>query len=181
MADASVRPATAEDAPAIARVQSAAWALAYAGVLPPDLLAGLGDEDAVATWAQAAGTPPSTRHVLLVAVEGDEVVGFAAVGPASDPDLRPGPDVEISALCVDPAHTGAGHGSRLVNAMADVLSGLGVEAVHVWVSEHDRDLRPFLEGAGWAEDGAHRRLDLHGDGTVVVDQRRLGTSIAEHG
>lgn len=181
MADTSVRPATAEDAKEIARIQAAAWSQAYAGVLPAEALAALADENAVAMWAQAAGAPPSARHVLLVAVAGTDVAGFAAMVPATDPDLRPGADAELSALCVDPARTGSGHGSRLVNAAADILSGLGVEVVAVWVSEHDRELRPFLEKAGWAEDGAHRRLDLHGDGTVVVDQRRLRTSLAEHG
>lgn len=181
MADASVRPARAEDAVAMARVQAAAWSRAYAGVLPAAVLDSLAGEDSVASWAQAAGTPPSSRHVVLVAADGTEVVGFAAVGPSPDPDLRPGQDVEITALCVDPGRTRSGHGSRLVNAVADVMSGLGAEALHVWVSEHDRDLRPFLEGAGWAADGAHRRLDLHGDGSVVVDQLRLRTSIAEHG
>ena len=40
-------------------------------------------------------------------------------------------------------------------------------------------LRPFLESAGWAADGAHRSLDLHDDGTVVVAQVRLNASIVE--
>lgn len=180
MADASVRAATPDDAAAIARVQREAWTQVYAGMLPADVLAAVGDEDSVAAWAQAAGTPPSPRHTVLVAVAGEEVVGFAAVAPSTDPDLRPGLDVEIAALSVAPGRAREGHGSRLVNAVADVMSGLGVAAVHVWVTERDEVLRAFLEKAGWAEDGAVRRLDLYGDADTVVTQRRLRVSIAEH-
>ena len=35
---------------------------------------------------RSLATPPSARHVLLVACAGDQVVGFAAVGPSDDAD-----------------------------------------------------------------------------------------------
>lgn len=178
MADASVRPASPGDAPAIAAVQGAVWSQVYAGVLPAEVLAGAAGPDALAAWERAVALPPSSRHAVLVADAGGEVVGFAAVAPSED--LSPG-EVELQALCVAPDRAGAGHGSRLVNAVADVLSGLGVTVVRVWVSPYEQVLRRFLEKAGWAEDGARRQLDLHGDGSVVVDQVRLAVSIAEHG
>ena len=37
--------------------------------------------------------------------------------------------------------------------------------------------RTFLTEAGWAPDGAHRELDLHGNGTVRVKQVRLHTDL----
>ena len=182
MADASVRPATAADAAGITRVQAAVWSRAYAGVLPSDALREVASEQATATWSAACATPPSARHRVLVAVTGgagdEAVVGFAAMGPVSDPDLDARHEVELHALCVDPARAGEGHGSRLVNAAADVLGGLGVTAVHVWLSRADGKLAEFLGGAGWAADGATRRLDLRGDGTVVVDQARWSTTLA---
>ena len=179
MADTSVRPAAPGDAPVIAAVQGAAWSQVYAGLLPPDMLAGVGSEDAVATWRQAIDAPPSHRHRVLVALAGDEVVGFAAMAPSSDPDLVAAEDVEVHALCVAPERTRAGHGSRLVNATADVMRGLAVAYLHVWVADGEDGLRHFLEGAGWADDGARRRLDLRGDGEVVVDQVRLRTSLVD--
>lgn len=181
MADASVRPASPEDAPAIARVQSAVWARVYGGVLPRAALEVAVGDAAVATWEQAIGLPPSPRHRVLVAVSGDAVAGFAALGPAEDPDLAEVAAGEIFALCVDPQREGAGHGSRLVNASADVMSGLGVAHLHVWLSPYETALRRFLEAAGWAADGAHRRLDLRGDGAVVVDQTRLATALSPPG
>lgn len=180
-AESSVRPAAAGDAAAIARVQAAVWARVYADVLPAAELEVAGGAAAVATWEQAIDLPPTPRHRVLVALGGDEVVGFAALGPAEDPDLTEVAAAEIFALCVDPAREGAGHGSRLVNAAADVMRGLGVRYLHVWLSSHESTLRRFLESAGWEHDGARRRLDLRGDGAVVVDQERLAAAIAPPG
>lgn len=46
-----------------------------------------------------------------------------------------------------------------------------------WVVASDDDLRAFLDGAGWAADGAHRELDLDGSGSVTVKQVRLHTDL----
>lgn len=177
MADVGVRPATAADAPAVAAVQQAAWTDTYRGALPAALLDGLAGDTAVAQWGLAVTAPPSGRHHLLVAVSGAAVVGFSAAGPSTD---RPSDhdDAELLAMGVLPARRNEGHGSRLVNATADVLRGDGFTSLGVWLSGTD-PLRAFLEGAGWAADGTVRRLDLHGDGVVVLDQLRLSTSIAD--
>ncbi len=179
MADTTVRPARPDDAPLIAAVQGAVWSQVYAGLLPPDTLAGAGSANAVATWRQAIDAPPSAQHRVLVALADDEVVGFVAMAPSSDPDLVAPEDVEVHALCVAPERTRVGHGSRLVNATADVMRGLAVGHLHVWVSDWEKGLRQFLERSGWADDGARRRLDLRGDGEVVVDQVRLATALAD--
>jgi ribosomal protein S18 acetylase RimI-like enzyme len=179
MADASVRPASPDDAPEIARIQAAVWSEVYRSVLPPDALAAATSEESADTWREAVAAPPSPRHRVLTALAGETVVGFVALGPASDPDLQPDLDAELHALCVDPGATGAGHGSRLVNASADVLRGAGFGHVHVWLSEAENELRTFLEKAGWADDGARRSLDLRGDGEVLVEQTRLRTVIAD--
>ena len=177
MADASVRAAGAADAPAVAAVQAAAWAQTFAGGLPPEVIDLLVGPDAVEQWRRAAAEPPSGRHRLLVAETAGDVVGFAAVGPAADADLDAHTAAELMAIGVLPGRTGEGHGSRLVNASVDHLRGDGFATAYVWLTDAD-PLRPFLESAGWAADGARRSLDLHGDGEVLVDQLRLHTSIA---
>jgi GNAT superfamily N-acetyltransferase len=178
MADASVRPAAREDAADIARIQAAVWGAAH-GDLPEDVLDAVGSAEAAEQWAAAASDPPTPRHRVLTALAGDRVVGFAALAPASDPDTVPALDGELLALCVDPAETGHGHGSRLVNAAADLARIDGVAHLHAWLSDGEAELRAFLVGAGWAADGARRRLDLRGDGDVVLDQTRLRTALVE--
>ena len=178
VADASVRPASTADAPELARIQAAVWGAAHSD-LPADVLEAVGSAEAAAQWASAAADPPSPRHRVLTALAGERVVGFAALAPASDPDTVPSLDGELLALCVDPAETGRGHGSRLVNAAADLARIDGVGHLHAWLSDGEADLRAFLVGAGWAADGATRSLDLRGDGDVVIDQTRLRTALVD--
>jgi len=121
VADASVRAGTAEDAPAVAAVQAAAWKQTFAGTLPPAVLDLLRGPRAIEQWRLAAAEPPSRRHHLLVAEAGADVVGFAAMGPATDPDTHAEMDAELVAIGVLPDHIGEGHGSRLVNAAVDHL------------------------------------------------------------
>ena len=49
----------------------------------------------------------------------------------------------------------------------------------VWLASTDDVRRAFLTEAGFAPDGAHRELDLHGDGSVRVKQVRLHADLTE--
>lgn len=178
MADASVRPAGEADAGTIARIQAAVWARVHGDRLPTEVLEAVGSPEAAGQWRTAATDPPSARHRVLVALAGDRVVGFAALAPAYDPDTAADQDGEVLALCVDPAESGHGHGSRLLNAVADVAREDGVRHLHVWLAAAETELRAFLESSGWAADGAVRSLDLTGDGAVRVGQVRLRTALA---
>jgi GNAT superfamily N-acetyltransferase len=181
MADVSVRLANVQDAADIAAVQAASWKDTFGGTLPPAVLGQLQDTPAVELWRRAVLDPPSPSHRLLVALSGTDVVGFAAIGPAGDPDSDALTDAELLAVGVLPDRAGEGHGSRLVNASVDLPRTDGFIRARVWLTDTDHALRQFLEGAGWADDGARRRLDLRGDGAVVVDQLRLDASISEPG
>lgn len=167
-ADASVRPARPADAPAIGAVQARAWRAAYADVLDADALGRLSADDLAQPWHEAVARPPSARHSVLVACAGSAVVGFAAVAPSGDPDAGPD-DGDLVVLAVDPAHRGAGHGSRLLAAGADTLRSAGVTTLRAWVPDDDTALRDFLASAGAAPDGAHRTL-------VAADGREVGVS-----
>lgn len=172
MTAASVRPAAADDVPALATVQRRTWGIAYADTLPKPALAAMLAEDAQERWRDAVCAPPSPRHGVLVALAGATVTGFAAFGPALDDGLDPAVTAEIYALLVDPAAQGAGHGSRLLNGSVDVLRETGFAAAVSWLFDTDAALAAFLEGAGWAVDGSTRDLDLGSP----VHQTRMATS-----
>jgi GNAT superfamily N-acetyltransferase len=176
-ADQSVRVAWANDAPAIAHVQARAWQHSYANLLPTAVLAGIDPEAFAQSWGEAIAKPPSARHRVLVALERNTVVGFAATAPSDDPDAKLD-DGEVVAFHVDPDATGAGHGSRLVSAVADTLRADGFGHARVWLITGDDAVRAFLEPAGWAADGAHRQLDLTGDGSSTLRQIRLQTDLS---
>jgi GNAT superfamily N-acetyltransferase len=108
----------------------------------------------------------------------EEVVGAAALAPASDPDLDADSCVELLVLTVDPERRGTGHGSRLLTAALQTAAADGEREAVVWVASADDSLRRFLEAAGWAADGAFRTLATDGDGDAAeLRQVRLGTSL----
>ena len=178
-ADVSARVAWSDDAPAIAAVQVRAWRTTYAELLPADVLAALDPEQIAAGWAQALARPADARHRVLVALERNLVTGFVVTGPGTDPDCDPVATGELSDLTVDPHKRGAGHGSRLLQAAADTLVADRFTRAVSWLPAADDELRGFLTAAGWGPDGAHRTLDLLGDGTTTVKQVRLHSALVD--
>lgn len=176
-ADVSCRVAWADDAAAMANVQVAAWRTSYVDLLPGDLLDSLAVDEVAAGWHEALRRPDDARKRVLVALEHNTVRGFAVTGPAADPDLDPIAVGEIADITVDPEHRGHGHGSRLLQAGIDTLSADRFGRAVIWVNATDDDLRRFLTESGFGPDGAHRELDLRGDGQVRIKQVRLHTEI----
>lgn len=162
MADVSVRPATAEDAAELGRIQVDTWRAAYADVVPQIVLAEVTAQSASTQWAAAITEPPTRRHHVLVALEQEWRVGFAAIGPAddleaSDPD--PNTTAELALILVEPRWGRRGHGSRLLAAATDHARADGMTRLVAWLPEGDAVTRDFLTSAGWAPDGLVRALD----------------------
>lgn len=178
-ADVSARVAWSDDAPAIAAVQVRAWRTSYADLLPPDVLASLDPASLTEGWRTALARPADARNRVLVALERNLVTGFVLTGPAADPDCDPVSIGELTDLTVDPHQRGAGHGSRLLQAAADTLNADRFTHAVSWLPAGDDALRTFLTGAGWGPDGAHRTLDLLGDGSTTVKQVRLHTQLSD--
>lgn len=163
-----VRPARTADVDTVVDVQVASWRAVYGALLPDRVAEELGGEEPrrqfQEQWTAALESPPTSKHRLVVATDQVDgvrtVTGFAAFGPAGDPDLWPATDAEIFALHVDPDRTRQGHGSRLINACVEYLAEDGFGTAHVWVPEAENALRSFFEAAGWGADGARREIDL---------------------
>jgi ribosomal protein S18 acetylase RimI-like enzyme len=179
VADVSVRPASPTDAPEIARIQIETWRTAYQTILPAQVLASLDQDTFAAQWLASVSEPPSMRHHILIAMEGESRVGFAAFGP--DADLQPeDPDPEttaaITVLLVEPRWGRRGHGSRLLAAVVDLARADGVTRLVAWVAAGDTASLEFYRSAGWESDGLRRELDT-GAGTVA--ELRLHASLAD--
>ncbi|NYG08064.1 ribosomal protein S18 acetylase RimI-like enzyme [Phycicoccus badiiscoriae] len=170
LADASVRVARESDAPAVGLVQATVWREAYAAVLPPDVLETFEPQAFTAVWRRSLAAPPQGVYRLLVACAGDQVVGFAAIGPSQDPDASPGTG-DLSALGVHPQARRVGHGSRLLNAAVDTLRGAGADRLHTWVLADDEGTRAFLLDAGLHPDGAFRDRVISPEGDTAREVR----------
>ena len=170
MADASVRRATVSDAPAVGLVQAEVFTRAYAGRVPPEVVAAFEPVAFTRAWRDGLSNPPAGAHALFVALAGAQVVGFVAVGPAQDPDA-PADRAEVTVLGVHPAGRRQGHGSRLLNAAADHVLSLGAGSMSAWVLVDDEATRAFLRSAGLEPDGAHRDRVVSGTGDTLREVR----------
>jgi GNAT superfamily N-acetyltransferase len=181
MPTSGVRLARTSDVDAIADVNVRCWQARLAGLVPDATLAALDPGDLAMTWASAILNPPHPAQRLLVAVDDDVVVGYAAWGPCADPDVDPGTG-ELLALEVDPGRCRSGHGSRLMAAAVDLGRTTGTLAAITWIQLADEPRRAFLVDAGWGPDSAYRDVEVGVDdtgGAMLVREVRLVTSLAD--
>jgi GNAT superfamily N-acetyltransferase len=146
-ADVSVRPAVPGDDVAMTAIQVGAWRADHHDVLGDDVLDALDTVRMREQWAAAISAPPGPGFGVLVACDGADVVGFAAVAPG-----------QLLALEVEPRHQRGGHGSRLLAAAVDRLRRDGATEVVTWVLDGDAGREAFLSGAGLGPDGRTRTL-----------------------
>lgn len=169
-ADVSVRVAWAADAPSIVAIQHEAWTAAWPGAVGVPGVDALVDQ-----WARIIEGPPDARIRVLVALERATVRGVALVHPCHDPDTDQLADAEIGEFLVAPAHRGAGHGSRLLQACVDTLRADHFSRAVWWVGATDDATRAFAVSAGWGPDGGHR--ELAEESGTTVKQVRLHTAL----
>jgi GNAT superfamily N-acetyltransferase len=169
VADVSVRPAREDDASEIGRVQIVTWQTAYSSILPTEIVEALSADAAAQVWRDAIGTPPSPHHRVLVALEGQWLVGFVVLAPEDD-------SAAVGPLLVEPRWGRRGHGSRLLAAAVDTARQGGYSQAVAWLPEADQVSRTFFGSAGWASDGAARVLDT---GAGTVREIRIHTSLAD--
>ncbi len=162
MADAGVHPATAADLPEIVRIHRETWRLAYAELLPQDVLDTLDTDEA---WSMAV-----QQGAVLAATEGEWTVGFVVASKAPDDEVAKADgslpeDAATTALVsvlVEPRWGRRGHGTRLVAEALRKLAEAGATRGIAWVPEADKASRNFYERLGWEGDGTVRTLDAAG-------------------
>lgn len=156
--------------PAVAHAQAAVWRDAYGELVDAEVRDAFTAEAFEPAWRESLQSPPSPLHRLLVATEGETVVGFAAIGPATGDDLKEGTG-EIYALGVEPERRGHGNGSRLLNAAVDTLRAGDFESVITWALNEAEQTRAFLGSAGLHPDGAWRDRVISADGRTAREVR----------
>lgn len=163
-----MRPATSEDAAELGRIQVDTWRTAYPDVVPAAVLDALSTDVATGSWGAAIGATPTAKHHVLVAMEQQWRVGFAAAGPAEElepDDPEPDTTAQLALILVEPRWGRRGHGSRLLAAVVDTVRADGMTRLIAWLPEGDTVTRDFLMSAGWAPDGLIRALDT-GEGEL---------------
>ena len=138
---------TGEEIAGKGRVHYRAWQEAYAGLIDCDYLAGMSEEKCIKQAYQ-------WRENVLVAKDGDGVIGFVGAGRSFDADY--GECGEIYALYILSKYYGKGVGYALMNAAFERLSGC--KRVILWVLRGNERAIKFYERYGFQVDGMEKEI-----------------------
>lgn len=157
----TIRPAMPADARAIAELRVESWRASYRDIVPDGYLDAMRAEETLELWrAAAAGETAGTE--VLVGLEDQHIVGFAAYGPAREPAF--GYSSELFATYWHPHAIGKGHGSRMFAEVRRALARLGHKDMILWVLEANRRGRNFYESrmGGTFVEGSLRSFEIDG-------------------
>ncbi len=154
MAEPLIRPATADDAAAVARIWEAGWRDAHIGNVPDELVR-------VRTSESFRTRAPERAADTAVATVDGEVAGFVMVD-----------DDEVDQVYVDQGHRGSGV-ARLLLAEAERLVAAGGHS-RAWlaVATGNSRARRFYKRQGWTDEGAFEHAAPVGDGSIAVPCHR---------
>ncbi|MFB6167782.1 MAG: GNAT family N-acetyltransferase [Haloferacaceae archaeon] len=177
----NVRDATAEDVDAIRTVARESLAASYGHTLPRDVI-----DESVERWYGAEGLAEEVDRddaVLLVAAEGDEVVGFAQSYVVSQREVIG----DVDWLHVLPRRRGEGIGTELLTAVETELCDRDVDRLEAKVLEANDEGVAFYEDQGFdlasertveigdgrfVEQRFSKQLENDDEGSVVLEARR---------
>jgi len=160
------RRATTADAEGIAKVHIEGWQRAYEELVPPEYLARKSSHGRAEFWRGELELEAADRKPW-VAVDEEQVIGFADGGIARDDDLDSGTG-EVYTLFVTPECWEKGIRSRLVDHASRDLREHDFRRAVFWVLEADLVMRAFAEYTGWRADGHRREEDCGGSSVTEL-------------
>jgi ribosomal protein S18 acetylase RimI-like enzyme len=165
----TTRPATSDDALAVARVHVRAWQDGYRGLVADEYLDALRPEDRADRYTLGSSDP--SEPYTIVAVRNDMVCGFATTGPCRDEDADANTG-QLLALHVDPSAWGLGVGRRLIEEARARLHSLGFTEAVLWVLVGNERAQRFYRIDGWRPENIERTIELWGTSIDDVRYRR---------
>ena len=139
---AETRRATLQDAEAIADVHASAWHYAYSGIVPHRALARMINRRGAAWWQLAI----NRSTVILVIEVGEEIAGYATLGPNRVSTLPF--EGEVYEIYLKPEFQGIGIGSRLFADARKELMRRGYRGTVVWSLADNAPALSFYRNAG---------------------------------
>ncbi|HXF84662.1 MAG TPA: GNAT family N-acetyltransferase [Anaerolineales bacterium] len=142
---ALIRKAAPADAVGIAHVHVTAWKETYRGLMPDEVLDALSVEQRTERWQRTLANPNDSYHLVLVAEEADQIIGFVNYGRELENDMIY--QGEVYAIYVLKQFQGRGTGRALMKSAALGLREMGIRSMLVWVLA-DNPYRKFYEHLG---------------------------------
>lgn len=187
----TIRPATPNDAQAIARIRVQGWRFAYQGLISQDYLDSLSvaedtermrgclsqfpQNSPPSRSASVQGSGDGEKQSFMLAVRDDAVLGFCRFSAAPDNADRaeratPGGTMNgrLHSLYIDPETLGQSIGHTLMSHALNTFAAWRCERATLWVLEGNSRAISFYERQGW-----------HRTGATEVDQS-FGPCLVEH-
>lgn len=187
----TIRPATPNDAQAVARIRVQGWRFAYQGLISQDYLDSLSvakDTERMRGYlsqfpqnsppsrsASVQGSGDGEKQSFMLAVRDDAVLGFCRFSAAPDKTGRAESAVpagtlngRLHSLYIDPETLGQSIGHTLMSHALSTFAAWGCERATLWVLEGNSRAISFYERQGWRCTGATK-----------VDQS-FGPCLVEH-
>ena len=167
-----VRQATVADGEEIGKAHASAWEVAYVDLFEPDVL-----RQAAALrrtmWSQRLASREFDFACLLVADQGERVVGFCEFGKDREDTGRG----EIFGFYLHPAVWGEGAATQLMVASLRCLANLGLDPVVVWTHPGVGRAQSFYVKSGFRATG-RSRVETLGSGIDAPELEfvRVGSS-----
>ncbi|WP_366247892.1 GNAT family N-acetyltransferase [Terribacillus aidingensis] len=165
----TIREARKADCNRIGEISMLGWQFAYQDILPADYLTAIRPEERAARFERVLGS----GSLLLVAEEGETVVGFISGGRCRD-NIHPDYDGEVYAVYLDPANKNRGIGKMLMRSLENRLATDGLTGVVAWMLVGN-DARHFYESLGGVKI-AEDKLQIEG---VSYPEIAYGWKIAD--
>lgn len=148
--DLTIRPAVAEDLPAVAVLHVECWRQAYAGQVDQAYLDNLDTAARLEMWRQffsKQDTDPRFR--LLLAFQAERLVGFISYAP---PDSADG-DIRIGALYLLRDVWSRGIGYALFTQAMEAIRAAGFTRPYLWVLDtNERAIAAYRRWGGRVDD-----------------------------
>jgi GNAT superfamily N-acetyltransferase len=154
----TIRPATPDDANAIASIHVASWKSTYRGMLDGAVLEALTPDHRLGMWERLLGSDPLNVAVFVAEQDG-EIAGFASYGPQSSA-AKSDPSLEFYTIYLRPAMERQGIGSLLILALEEGMIHSGAMSACLWVHRDNASARRFYEAHQWQRSGGDRTVTL---------------------
>ncbi|WP_408006194.1 GNAT family N-acetyltransferase [Pseudalkalibacillus sp. A8] len=150
-----IQKAEEKDIRQIAEVHVASWKTTYRGIVSDEFLDLLDTEQKVGQWTRNLAQPDP---ILLVAVEGERVVGFVSAGKSRNEDLPF--DAEVYAIYILEEYQRKGIERELIVHAVEEFKVRKWDSMLIWVLEKN-DSKHFYEKMGGKEAG-RAQLEIEG-------------------
>ncbi len=157
----SIREASFEDLPDIARIHVQSWQQTYVGMVPQDYLDGMSIPARQKAWEAIFQATTTENRNLYIAHDNDEAVGFISFGPNRD-QYKAGRG-EIYAVYLLKKSWGRAVGYGLFETARQKFCESGITSAYLWVLEANKNaLSAYNKWGGIVDPGILHEDEIDG-------------------